>query len=115
MASHFTVLAGREGRFVYILQRGCLRSAGLVADTGASGAHEATHFSEQSPVAAQPSGWTGDAGPPQSSPGGHSALLPVTRSFLKLIVFHFLTITLLPHPKPNTEMCPLFTQLQGMQ
>lgn len=70
MASHFTVLAGREGRFVYILQRGRLRSAGLVADTGASGAHEATHFSEQSPVAAQPSGWTGDAGPPSEQPGG---------------------------------------------
>lgn len=111
MASHFTVITRRGGRFVYILQRECPGSTGLVAEAGSN---EGTHFLEQN--WAVPSHQAGqETRGLLSSPGGHSALPPATRSFLKLIVFHFLIITLLPHPKPNTEMCPLFTQPQGVQ
>lgn len=47
MASHFTVIAGRGGRFVYSLQRDRLGSTGLVAEAGAG---EGTHFPEQNLV-----------------------------------------------------------------
>lgn len=73
-----------------------------------------THFSEQNPVVPSHPAVQETRGLLRS-PGGHSAPPRVTRSFLKLIVFHFLIITLLSHPKPNTEMCPLFTQPQGVQ
>lgn len=60
MASHFTVIAGREGRLVYILQRERLGSAGQRGNT----------LFRAKPGCPQPSGRTGGAGPPQSSPGG---------------------------------------------
>lgn len=101
MASHFTVIAGKRPVV-------CLRSAKgeaprlhWPARRGPESKREHTFQKE--------SGWPPASGQTARAPlcslavGASSAAARHPRSFLNLIVFHFLIITFLPHPKPNTE------------
>lgn len=110
MASRFTVITGRGHQFVYILQRKSAWAPQALRQRPR--VKEGPRFSERKQVVPQPSGRIGNTGPPQSNLHWRPTqpLLPVTRLVLKLIVFHFLIITLLPHPKPNTETPPSIYQ-----
>lgn len=110
MASHFTVITGRGHQFVYLLQRGSTWAP--QAWRQRPRVKEWTHFSGQKQVVPQPSTQTGNTGPPQSNPTLEAHPANTAHPHGSQTVFHFLTITILSCPKPNTETLPSVYQAQ---
>jgi hypothetical protein len=106
MASRVTVIAGRGLWFVYTLQRRRAQLHRPEAEANTSQTERAVFGGRYAALAIR----AGRKGRAPSEPPrlwGHGAIHASHRLVvLDLVVFHFLIITLLPHPKPNTGTLP---------